>query len=73
MINDEISSDMTLEAITEATNERIQMREEDIMTPAGRKELEELKLKIKSHYFMVRSYEWLQSKRELIRMLEDEL
>lgn len=73
MINDEISSDMALEAIVEATNQRIQEREEDIMTPAGRKELEEVKLKIKSLYFLVRQYEWLHSKREIIQMLEDEL
>lgn len=73
MINDEISSDMALEAIVEQTNERIRMREEDIMTPEGRKELEEVKLKIKSLYFLVRQYEWLQSKRELIKMLEEDL
>lgn len=73
MMNDEISSDMALEAIVEQTNERIRMREEDIMTPEGRKELEEVKLKIKSLYFLVRQYEWLQSKRELIKMLEEDL
>ena len=73
MINDEISSDMALEAITEATNERIRMREEDIMTPAGRKDLEDTKNKIKTLYFLVHPYEWIQAKKELIRMLEDEL
>jgi|PlaIllAssembly_1097288.scaffolds.fasta_scaffold20160_7 hypothetical protein len=46
---------------------------EDIMTPRGRRELEDVKGKIKSLYFYVYQYEWLQSKRELIRMLEDEL
>jgi hypothetical protein len=46
------------------------MVKEDIMTPKGRIELEELKGRIKLLYFLVYQYEWLQAKRELLEVLE---
>lgn len=71
MINDEISSDMALEAIVEQTNERIRMREEDILSTQRRKDVEEVKGKIKTLYFITKQYEWIKAKKELQALLED--
>jgi len=44
---------------------------EDIMTPRGRRELEDVKVKIKTLYFYVHQYEWNHSLKELKELLED--
>ena len=69
MINDEISSDMTLEAI----NERIRMREEDNLTPSTRQHTEEIKSKIKTLYFCSAPYEWFTVKKELLELVGKDL